>query len=101
MQINREIIKKELDKLIETIFALPEVTSVKVRDVIMERGEDRSAKLQDAMEKSYHDCCSDVDLAVLVTLMEVLRGKTKIARMIKRGGRTYPGIYPNSGWISV
>ncbi len=33
-----------------------------------ENGEDRSAKLQEAMEKSYHDCCSDVDLTVLVTL---------------------------------
>lgn len=68
MQINREIIVIELDKLIDTIFQLPEVTAVKVRDVIMKKGEDRSAKLQEAMEKSYHDCCSDVDLAVLVTL---------------------------------
>ncbi len=68
MQINRETITIELDKLIDTIFQLPEVTAVKVRDVVMERGEDRSVKLQDAMEKSYHDCCSDVDLAVHVTL---------------------------------
>ena len=66
VQINREIVAIELDKLIETIFQLPEVNAVKVRDVVMEKGEDRSAKLQDAMEKSYHDWCSDVDLAVLV-----------------------------------
>ena len=68
MQINKEIIAIELGKLIDRFFQLPEVTAVKVRDVVMEKGEDRSAKLQDAMEKSYHDCCSDVDLAVLVTL---------------------------------
>lgn len=68
MQINREIIIKELDKLIDTIFLLPEVIAVKVRDVVMEKGEDRGEKLQDAMEKSYHDCYSDVDLAVVVTL---------------------------------
>lgn len=68
MQINREVITKELDKLIDTIFQLPEVTAVKVRDVIMKRDEVRTDKLKDAMEKSYHDCCSDVDLAVLVAL---------------------------------
>lgn len=68
MQINKEIIAIELDKLIDTIFQLPEVNTVKIRDVIIQKGEARSAKLQDAMEKSYHDCCSDVDLAVVVTL---------------------------------
>lgn len=68
MQINREIIKKELDKLIDAIFTLPEVTAVKIRDVIMKKGEVRTDKQEEAMEKSYHDCCSDVDLAVLVTL---------------------------------
>lgn len=67
MQINREVITLELDKLIDAIFQLPEVKAVKVRDVVMEKGEDRSTKLQEAMDKSYHDCCSDVDLAVLVT----------------------------------
>ena len=68
MQINREIITIELDKLIDRIFQLSEVTAVKVRDVVMEKGEDRSDKLQDAIGKSYHDCCSDVDLAVVVML---------------------------------
>lgn len=68
MKINREIIAIELDKLIDIIFQLPEVTAVKIRDIVMGKGEDRSAKLQGAMEKSYHDCCSDVDLAVLVML---------------------------------
>ena len=68
MQINREIITKELDKLIDIIFTLPEVTAVKIRDVVMEKGENRTDKLEEAIEKSYHDCCSDVDLAVLVTL---------------------------------
>ena len=68
MRINKAIITIELDKLIDTIFQLPEVTAVKIRDIVMEKGEDKIAKLQDAMEKSFHDCCSDVDLAVLVTL---------------------------------
>lgn len=44
MQINREIIAIELDKLIDTIFQLPEVTAVKVRDVIMKKGEERRKK---------------------------------------------------------
>lgn len=68
MQITREIIKTELDKMINAIFTLPEATAVKIRDVVMEKGEGRTDKLEEAMEKSYHDCCSDVDLAVLITI---------------------------------
>lgn len=68
MQINSEIIKIELDRLIDIIFQLPEVTAVKVRDVVLKKGEDRSIKLPEIMEKSYHDCCSDVDLAVILPI---------------------------------
>ncbi len=68
MQINRDIIKKELNKLIDVIFTLSEVTAVKIRDVVIKKGEERADKLEEAMDKSYHDCCSDVDLAVLVTI---------------------------------
>lgn len=68
MRITREIVTAELNKFIENIFYLPEVISVKVRKVILQKGEERAQKLQEMMDKSYHDCYSDVDLAVLVQL---------------------------------
>lgn len=66
MEINRETVTKELGNLVENIFALPEVAYVKVRDVVLYKGEDRADKLQEMIEKSYHDYCSDVDLSILV-----------------------------------
>lgn len=68
MQINREIVTAELEKFIGDIFQLPEVVHVKIRDVIIEKEQIRTEKVQEAMDKSYHDCCSDVDLSVLVKM---------------------------------
>ncbi len=68
MQINREIVIAELDKFIGNIFMLPEVISVKIRDEIFEKNEAREEKLQRAIDKSYHDCYSDVDLAIVVKM---------------------------------
>lgn len=66
MQINREIVKKELDKFISKLFLLPEVICVKIRDVVIQKNVERMDKLQEAMDKSYHDCYSDVDLSIVV-----------------------------------
>ncbi len=66
MEINREIVTKELGNFVENIFALPEVEYVKVRDVVLCKGEDRAGKLRKMIEKCYHDCYSDVDLSILV-----------------------------------
>jgi len=66
MEINREIVIKELGNFVENIFALPEVEYVKVRDVVLCKGEDRAGKLREMIEKCYHDCYSDVDLSILV-----------------------------------
>lgn len=71
MQINQEIIKRELDEFISRIFLLPEIVCIKVRKIIIENGENRESreeKLQEIMERSYHDCYSDVDLSVVVRL---------------------------------
>ncbi|MBP3475344.1 MAG: hypothetical protein J6K48_03370 [Lachnospiraceae bacterium] len=68
MQINKETMTLELDKLVGTIFALPEIVYVKVRDVIIENNSDRCEKIQEAIAQSYHDCYSDIDLSVLVRL---------------------------------
>ncbi len=71
MQINREIIQKELELFISRIFSLPEIVCVKVRNVVIENGEygeAREDKLREIVDKSYHDCYSDVDISVVVKL---------------------------------
>ena len=66
MEISREIIKKELDSFIDRIFLLPEIACVRIRDVVIEKGAGREKYLEEAVDKSYHDCYSDVDLSVVV-----------------------------------
>lgn len=61
MEISREIIKRELDNFINKIFLLPEINCVKIRDVVIKKGTKREKKLEEAMDKSYHDCYSDGD----------------------------------------
>lgn len=69
LEINREIMTKELKQFIERIFKLPEISAVQVRNIVLHRdenSEDRENKLQQIIEKSYHDCYSDVDLSIRV-----------------------------------
>lgn len=66
MRINKEIITTEFGRLVNNVFLLPEIISVKVRDVVIENNSDRNAKIQEAVDISYHDCYSDIDLSVVV-----------------------------------
>ena len=68
MEISREIIKRELDNFINEIFLLPEINCVKIRDVVIRKGARSEKELEEAMDKSYHDCYSDVDLSVVVNI---------------------------------
>lgn len=68
MQINKEIITKEAEKFITHIFLLPETESVRVKDIVVRKGDSISEKLQKMVEKSYHDCYSDMDLHVTVRI---------------------------------
>ena len=47
---------------------LPEIHCVKIRDVVIEKGTKSEKDLEEAMDKSYHDCYSDVDLSVVVNI---------------------------------
>lgn len=68
MEISREIIKQELDNFITQLFLLPEIDCVKIRDVVINKGAKSEKVLEEAMEKSYHDIYSDVDLSVIVNI---------------------------------
>lgn len=67
MQINRDSITAGLEELIEKIFLLPEIKYAKIRDVIIHRKNNR-AEILESIDKSYHDCYSDVDLTIMVKI---------------------------------
>ena len=48
------------------MFASLEIACVRIRDVVIEKGAGREKYLEEAVDKSYHDCYSDVDLSVVV-----------------------------------
>lgn len=68
MLLNRESMTNALHELIQKIFLLQEVTYVRIRDVIIKKGDVSDEKIEQAMDRSYHDCYSDVDLYVNVKL---------------------------------
>lgn len=68
MHLNQEMMKTELTALANRAFSLPEVKSIRVRDVVMERGELLSERIAEAVQKSWHDYLSDVDLCIEVWL---------------------------------
>ncbi|MBQ6951960.1 MAG: hypothetical protein IJN44_10780 [Clostridia bacterium] len=66
--MNQDEMRQELTALATRAFSLPEVKCIQVRDAVMERGELLPEKIKEAVEKSWHDCMSDVDLCVCVCL---------------------------------
>lgn len=54
--------------MINHIFLLQEIECVRIREVLIGRDTARENALHDAMDRSYHDCYSDVDLSVVVRL---------------------------------
>lgn len=68
ISINKEIMKIELTKLIRNILILREIDSVRIRDIIMKKDSIVSKKISQAIERSYHDCYSDVDMYIVVKI---------------------------------
>lgn len=68
MICNRENVRLELNKLLSRVFTLEEIDCVKIRDIEIRSNAHREEKVEEALEESYHDCYSDVDLAVVVKL---------------------------------
>lgn len=68
MLLNRESMTKALHNLINQVFSLPEITYIRIRDIIIKNDDTLSEKIELAMDRSYHDCYSDVDLYVNVKL---------------------------------
>lgn len=71
IEINKDIIYQELLKRIEKIFALPETYGVKIKDISIEKSyakKDICKLIKQAVEISYHDVLSDIDMSVVIKL---------------------------------
>lgn len=71
IEINKEIMYKELIKKIEKIFSLPETYAVTIKDIVIEKSQNKSVVeelVKQAVALSYHDVLSDVDISVRVRL---------------------------------
>ncbi len=98
MQINKEIVHRELIKRIEMAFLLPEIHAVKIRDIVIMKtqGKEYIYELsKEAVEMCYHVVLSDIDMSVLVKLPNHDIPEEQYMRMISRFGferETYLGL---------
>lgn len=97
IEINKEIIYNELIKRIDTAFSLPETCAVKIRDIVIEKIHTKEYMLElikKAVEISYHDVLSDIDMVVVVKLSPNIK-PDQYMKMIDRYGiikDTYLGL---------
>lgn len=68
MKNSKEKITIEFCKLVNHLFQCPEIESVKVRDVRIERNDNKINRINEAIDKSYHDEYSDMDVSIVVKL---------------------------------
>ncbi|MBQ4640474.1 MAG: hypothetical protein IJB69_08175 [Clostridia bacterium] len=66
--MDRYNMEQELKALAGRAFSLPEVQAMRVRDVVISRGMMLETQVKEAVDRSWHDCLSDVDLCVKVHL---------------------------------
>ena len=67
IRLSRESMEAAFVKYLETVFGHQEIISAGVRNIVINRENIESAG-KHAFEAGFHDCCSDVDLAVKVCL---------------------------------
>ena len=65
--LSKENMEGEFLNYLEEIFALPEISNAKVRNIVINRATMKDDGRR-AFEAGYHDCYSDVDLSVKVCL---------------------------------
>ncbi len=67
MEINKQMMTIETRKFLKTIFSLPEIEKVAIKDIVIESLEDK-VHIEEGLEKCFHDKFSDVDFNLWVKL---------------------------------
>lgn len=71
MDISQNIVTQELQKLVNIVFSLPEACSVKIRDIVIDKMDNKESMqrlIVNAVEQGYHDVLSDTDLTIVVKI---------------------------------
>lgn len=91
-EITPQIIQQEMKIMVHTIFSLPETKDVKIKDITIEKNQSEETMdkaLSAAVEKSYHDALSDIDMTIHVVLSPADKITSDIyAKNIERYGIT-------------
>lgn len=78
MKINKETMAEETKAFLKTIFSLPEIEKVAIKDIIITSLEDEM-HIQEGLDKCFHDKFSDVDFNLWIKLSrEDFEGETPI-----------------------
>lgn len=88
IEIKKEIIYNELTQRIDKIFSLPETCAVKIREIVIEKihtKEYRLERIKNAVELSYHDVLSDIDMVVVVKLPTNIKPDQYMKRIDRYG----------------
>lgn len=67
IKLDKDSMKKNLCVLADSLFSLPEVECIKIKEVEI-RAINKDKMIDLAMDECFHDCYSDVDLCVVVKL---------------------------------
>lgn len=67
LELSREIVEHHFTRLVEQLFSHPEIDGIRIRDTMISR-DNNSQMMKKAVDKSYHDIYSDIDLTVVIRL---------------------------------
>ncbi len=70
MEINRQTMEKEAKIFLKTLFSLPEIAKIAIKDIVIQSSQDE-VNIQKGLDICYHDKFSDVDFNVWLQLHPV------------------------------
>lgn len=68
IQIDKDYVESSILRYIDSLLILPEISGVKLCDIVIQNNEHKEENLKKALSKSYHDCYSDSDIRIIVNL---------------------------------
>ncbi len=91
IHLDRAGVEASLLRFIDRLLALPETGGVRMGNVLIQNNARKEADVREAMCRSYHDCCSDSDICMIVHLPA--NGQTTPSEYMKHPARL--GITPD------
>ncbi|MBR4082279.1 MAG: hypothetical protein IKK21_10890 [Clostridia bacterium] len=68
IRLDREYVERSLLRRLDAWLALPETAGARLGGVVIQRSPHPEADVKEALKHSYHDCCSDSDITLIIRL---------------------------------